>query len=82
MNDTPLKPWILTKLDGKIISAHCTCVAGLSESCSHVGAICFAVNKINEARELVTNLNFASYITANDIFSEVSNRYSLQMECA
>lgn len=58
MNDTSLQTWMIAKKDGKIISAHCTCVAGLSESCSHVGAICFAVNKISEARETVTTLNF------------------------
>lgn len=61
MNDTPLKPWILAKSDGKIICAHCTCVAGLSESCSHVGAICFAINKISEAGETVTTFDFTSF---------------------
>lgn len=60
MNDAPLKTWILAKMDGKIICAHCTCVAGLSESCSHVGAICFAINKISEAKATVTTLILTS----------------------
>ncbi|XP_062288031.1 uncharacterized protein LOC133993176 [Scomber scombrus] len=41
--ETPLKTWIITKKDGEVIAAHCNCMAGLSESCSHVGAILFAV---------------------------------------
>lgn len=49
MNDPPLNVWVLASLDGHIICGHCTCVAGLTESCSHVGAVCFAVNKISES---------------------------------
>lgn len=49
MNETPLKVWTLVKLDGEIICGHCTCIAGMSETCSHVGAICFAVSSIAES---------------------------------
>ena len=38
-NKTPLRPWILVRSNGSIIVAHCTCMAGLAETCSHVGAI-------------------------------------------
>ena len=29
--------------DGKIIAAQCKCMSGLAESCSHVGALLFAI---------------------------------------
>ncbi|XP_077516907.1 uncharacterized protein LOC144127829 [Amblyomma americanum] len=39
----PLQVWILCKKDGAVITAHCTCMAGAGEACSHVGACLFAV---------------------------------------
>jgi len=36
---TPLRPWVLVRSNGTILVAHCTCMAGLAETCSHVGAI-------------------------------------------
>ena len=43
MNETPLLPWLIAETDGSVISAHCTCMAGTGEVCSHVGAVLFAV---------------------------------------
>lgn len=40
--DTPLKPWLLCEKDGSVLLAHCDCMAGLSEACSHIGALLFA----------------------------------------
>ena len=34
-----LRPWILVKSNGTVLVAHCTCMAGLAETCSHVGAV-------------------------------------------
>lgn len=34
---------ILAENDGNVITAHCDCMAELSESCSHVGALLYAV---------------------------------------
>jgi len=33
---TPLRPWVLVRSNGTILVAHCTCMAGLAETCSHV----------------------------------------------
>ena len=41
--DTPLKVWFLAEKDGTVIAAHCDCMTGLCEACSHVGAVLFAV---------------------------------------
>jgi len=38
----PLKVWVITKQDGEVITAHCTCMAGLGEACSHAAAVLFA----------------------------------------
>ena len=37
----PLKVWVALKLDGEIMSAHCTCMAGIGEVCSHTAAVLF-----------------------------------------
>ncbi|XP_041955495.1 uncharacterized protein LOC121714280 [Alosa sapidissima] len=43
LNKEPLKAWLAAKTDGTIITAHCTCKAGLSEACSHTAAVAFAL---------------------------------------
>ena len=35
----PVQPWILLGSNSTVIVAHCTCMAGLAETCSHVGAV-------------------------------------------
>ncbi|XP_034072435.1 uncharacterized protein LOC117546338 isoform X1 [Gymnodraco acuticeps] len=49
--ETPLKTWIVAKEDGEVVTAHCNCMAGLSESCSHVGAVLFAIEAGVKMRE-------------------------------
>ncbi|XP_065089822.1 uncharacterized protein LOC135711010 [Ochlerotatus camptorhynchus] len=42
-----LKPWIILDQRGNIIYAHCTCVAGISETCSHVSAILYSLANLH-----------------------------------
>ncbi|XP_064479767.1 uncharacterized protein LOC135393203 [Ornithodoros turicata] len=42
LRDVPLKVWILCRDSGEVLTAHCTCMAGAGETCSHVGATLFA----------------------------------------
>lgn len=35
------KTWVAVKRDGSVVTGHCTCMAGLSEVCNHVGAILY-----------------------------------------
>lgn len=42
---TPLRRWIAADTIGTIICAHCTCMAGLGEACSHIAALLFAVEE-------------------------------------
>lgn len=32
----PVKAWICAKSDGEVLAAHCLCMAGNGEACSHV----------------------------------------------
>ena len=34
-----LKPWVIIRTNGTVEVAHCTCMAGLAVTCSHIGAI-------------------------------------------
>ncbi|KAM7287288.1 uncharacterized protein ISCGN_030979 [Ixodes scapularis] len=43
LREAPLKAWLLADADGSVITAHCTCMAGAGEACSHIGATLFAV---------------------------------------
>ena len=38
-NKTPLRPWVLVRCNGTVLVGHCTCMAGLAKTCSHVGAV-------------------------------------------
>ncbi|KAF4524902.1 hypothetical protein B566_EDAN018070, partial [Ephemera danica] len=39
--EKPVAAWVVTYQGGPIVTAHCTCKGGVSEACSHVGAILF-----------------------------------------
>lgn len=54
MNEKPLQPWYISAADGTILCAHCTCMAGLGEVCTHVGALAFAVDAFNTLAEKTT----------------------------
>ncbi|XP_060581209.1 uncharacterized protein LOC132737860 [Ruditapes philippinarum] len=54
MNDTPLTPWAIVRIDGFVESAHCNCMAGLGEVCSHIGALLFWVEATHRANANLT----------------------------
>ena len=43
LSETPPTAWVIAEMGGKVLSAHCNCMAGLGEACSHIGAILFIV---------------------------------------
>ena len=49
--DSPPAPWLLTEKEGKVVSAHCNCMAGLGEACSHVGAVLFYIEAANKMKD-------------------------------
>ena len=54
VREMPLKTWLLVETNGTVCSAHCNCMAGLSEACSHIGAVLFALEVGVRMRESVT----------------------------
>ncbi|XP_019861952.1 PREDICTED: uncharacterized protein LOC109590481 [Amphimedon queenslandica] len=66
--------WVITKPDGTIICGHCTCMAGLGESCSHVAAVLFKVecavrlgHTSVTAQKCLWNESFVSKITPSTV---------------
>ena len=41
INQAPLKPWVAIMKNGSVECGHCTCMAGLGETCSHISAILY-----------------------------------------
>ena len=41
LSAAPLKVWLAIKENGEVLCAHCNCMAGLGEVCSHVAAVLF-----------------------------------------
>lgn len=69
MNDAKLLPWLVLKKCGSVWGAHCTCMAGLGECCSHVGALLFylqfVVLKKSENGKSVTDVSAYWVIPSN-----------------
>ncbi|XP_077529384.1 uncharacterized protein LOC144141751 [Haemaphysalis longicornis] len=47
----PVQVWTLVKSDGEVIAAHCSCMAGIGEACSHVAALLFYLECVARARK-------------------------------
>ncbi|XP_071800280.1 uncharacterized protein [Asterias amurensis] len=44
----PVSAWVvINKLTGSVVAAHCMCMAGLGEACSHIAAILFKLEAAN-----------------------------------
>jgi hypothetical protein len=44
LNDEPQTPWVaINRVTTSVMNAHCTCMAGLGESCTHIGALLFKI---------------------------------------
>ncbi len=54
LREGPLLPWLISRKDGEVLAAHCTCMAGLGEACSHVGALLFAIEATVKLRNSKT----------------------------
>ena len=51
---TPLKPWVAARKEGIVVCAHCTCMAGLGEACSHIVALLFMLEKNTQHQNMTT----------------------------
>lgn len=54
MSEKPLQPLIIADHEGCILGAHCTCMAGLGEACTHIAALLFAIEASVKLRDSKT----------------------------
>jgi len=43
MSSPPLRPWVGCRDNGEIVCAHCNCMAGAGEACSHIAALLYTI---------------------------------------
>ena len=61
LNEPPLKPWVIAEEVGAVVSAHCTCMAGLAEVCTHIASILFCLEFTVKRRESMTLTDTKAY---------------------
>ena len=54
LSEKPPTAWVIAEIGGKMLSAHCNCMAGLGEACSHIGTILFYCRAATEKKDTVT----------------------------
>lgn len=67
VNEPLSNTWIKTTKDGEVNCAHCDCMAGLGEVCSHVGAVLFYIEATRRAKsctDLPCPWNMPSHVGA------------------
>ena len=50
LREKPPTPWVIAEIGGKLLSAHCNCMARLGEVCPHIGAILFYCRAATEKK--------------------------------
>ena len=61
LNEAPLQHWFICGEDGKVITAHCNCMAGLGETCFHLASIMFFVEATVHLRDKLSATQEAAY---------------------
>ena len=73
-----VKVWCGIKQSGELICAHCTCMAGLGEACSHVAAVLFTADANTKIKAgfsatslpcswLLKSFQFVPYVEVKDM---------------
>ena len=74
MSEQSLQPWIIVQRDGQVLCAHCTCMAGIGEVCSHVGAILFYIDCQVKRRENKTVTDEKAYWMLPSSINKVASK--------
>ncbi|KAK0134969.1 Protein YNG1 [Merluccius polli] len=61
LSQKPLQPWVILSACGEVESAHCTCMAGVAEKCSHVAALLYKIDTAVRLRGHVTPTDVEAY---------------------
>ena len=51
---TPVHAWVAVEQVGVVLYAHCTCMAGLGEACSHIAAILFTLDANTRTKQMTS----------------------------
>ena len=51
---TPVHAWVAVEQVGVVLYAHCTCMAGLGEACSHIAAILFILDANTRTKQMTS----------------------------
>lgn len=71
LSEPPLTPWVILTPSGQVCSAHCTCMAGVAESCTHLGVLLFMVDACVRLKEKATVTNEPAYWKLPSSINEV-----------
>ena len=71
MREKLLTPWIIAEESGKVIAAHCDCMVGLGESCTHVASLLFAVEREVRIRDSMNVTQKKAYCVIPTCVKEV-----------
>ena len=61
LSESPLQAWFICGEEGNVITAHCNCMAGLGETCSHLAAMMFFVEAAVRLKDKKTVTQEAAY---------------------
>ena len=57
----PLQPWIACEKEGLVVCAHCNCMAGLGEACSHIAALLFTIEANTNVKKSLSCTSLPCY---------------------
>ena len=61
LNEKLLHPWVIVDTSGTVLAAHCDCIAGLAETCTHVGGLLFKMEYVVRVHEKPTVTGVPAY---------------------
>jgi putative phage-type endonuclease len=61
LSEKPLRPWVVAEKSGTVAAAHCNCMAGLGEACTHIAALLFAIDATVRIRDSKTVTDEKAY---------------------
>ena len=61
LSASPLEAWVAVERDGLVICAHCNCMAGLGEACSHVTALLFLLEANTQQKKSLSCISQPCY---------------------
>ena len=61
LSAAPLQPWVAVEKDRLVVCAHCNCMAGLGEACSHIAALLFTLEANSQVKKSLSCTSLPCY---------------------